>query len=89
MKQHEKCPKCKKPMTLSKGWKSGKFFLKCSSCGESTLLTKELVNHYICVSQIKCPQCARSLRSGLTARVSRYGLYITCDRGHTVKPDQI
>ena len=89
VKQHEKCPKCKKPMTLSRGWKSGKFFLKCPSCGESALLTKELVNHYICVSQVKCPQCARSLRSGLTARVSRYGLYITCDRGHTVKPDQI
>ena len=85
VKQHIKCPKCKAPMLLSRGFKSGKSYLKCSSCGETGLLDKNEVNHYISVSQVRCPEC----RSYLEAKIGKYGIFVVCDRGHTMKVDRI
>ena len=83
--EKERCPRCKAPMKLVKSRSSGKFFLGCSSCKETALLSKEFVNHYICVKQARCPKC----KSYLTAKVSKYGIYIKCDNAHTLKPDEI
>ena len=86
VKQHKKCPKCNAPMTLAKGWKSGKFYLKCSSCDEIAYLEKDFVNHYICVSQVRCPKC----KGYLDAKLSRKtGVFVACERGHTFGVDQL
>lgn len=82
----EKCPKCNSPMTLARG-KTGKCYLRCSSssCKETGLLTKEVANWYITHDNVKCPihHC------DIQARVGQYGLYIKCDMGHYLKPDEI
>jgi hypothetical protein len=74
-------------MKLAKGYGSGKFFLKCSasSCCSTSMLYRDDVNNYIRIYRPGCPQC----KGYLTARVSRYGLYIKCNNGHTARPDQI
>ena len=83
--EKEKCPSCKAPMRLIKSRSSGKFFLGCTSCKETALLSRDLVNHYICVRQVQCPKC----KSYLTAKVSKFGIYVKCDNEHTLKPDEI
>ena len=85
IKQHIKCTKCGFPMKLARGWKSGKFFMKCSKCDEIAYLDKNEVNHYISISQVKCPTC----KSYLTAGVGKHGFYIRCDRGHFIGADEI
>ncbi|MDO4796702.1 MAG: AAA domain-containing protein [Coriobacteriales bacterium] len=85
LQKYHKCPKCKSPIRLAKGYRSGKFYLKCSKCDETGLLYKDDVNNYIRIHRPGCPQC----KGYLTARVSRYGLFIKCNNGHTVRPDQI
>ena len=80
------CPKCKKHLVLVKG-RMGKFYLKCSntSCDHTEVLTKELVNHYISINNVTCPQDRGEIRAGL----GQYGIYIRCECGHYLKPDQI
>ncbi|RRF94610.1 MAG: hypothetical protein DUD31_03915 [Coriobacteriaceae bacterium] len=87
IKKHKRCPECGAPMMLSRGHKSGKFFLRCTSCEYVGYLTPEDVNHYICIAQARCPKCGASL----SARLSGYGVYIKCDGAarHTVRPDEI
>lgn len=87
IKEKKRCPKCKAPMTLARGHNSGKFYLKCSSCDGMEYLTSEDVNHYINVSQARCPKCGNTL----FARVSKFGLYIKCDGAarHTIQPNEI
>ena len=85
VQKHRKCSVCKAPMNLAEGHYSGKTFLRCSSCENTELLKREEVNHYICVSGARCPQC----KKGINAKLSKYGLYIMCDGGHKLKPNQI
>ncbi|MGE9983373.1 hypothetical protein [Slackia isoflavoniconvertens] len=90
MRENMKCMKCKRcggPMKLERGFKSGKFCAKCTvkACGETELVDKGFVNHYLCVKQARCPKC----KSHLEARISKFGIYIQCDRGHTIKLDEV
>ena len=87
MRKNMKCKRCGGPMKLERGFKSGKFYAKCTvkACGETELVDKGFVNHYLCVRQARCPKC----KSHLEARISKFGIYIQCDRGHTIKLDEV
>ena len=85
VQENMRCRECKAPMRLERGYNSKKFFARCSACKTTSLIDVNFLNHYICVKQARCPKC----RGYLTARVSTYGLYIKCDNGHTVRPDEI
>lgn len=85
---HKQCPKCDSSMSLCCS-KRGKWYIRCASCGERAYLEASFVNHYICVKQVKCPKCLRSLMSSLDAKVGPYGLFITCERHHKINPDEI
>lgn len=80
------CPKCKHYLVLAKG-KSGKYYLKCpeKNCDHTEFLTKEMINHYIKINNVTCPQD----HGELEGKLGRYGVYITCSCGHSIKPDQI
>lgn len=82
--ENKKCPICKKPLKLSKG-KSGKTILWCKECQKTSLLSPDDINHYMLINHVKCPlhKCE------MTAKVGPYGLYIKCDAGHYVKPEEI
>ena len=86
VRKKEKCPKCKSPMTLTRG-RSGKCYLKCTSsaCKETGLLSRELANWYIDSERVTCPihHC------DIHAVLNQYGIYIRCDHGHYMKPDEI
>ena len=87
MRENMKCKRCGGPMKLERGFKSGKFYAKCTvkACGETELVDKGFVNHYLCVKQARCPKC----KSHLEARISKFGIYIQCDCGHTIKLDEV
>ena len=80
------CPSCKHHLVLAKG-KTGKYYLRCpeKSCDHTEYLTKEMINHYIDINNVVCPQDKGELRG----RLGQFGVYITCSCGHTIKPDQI
>lgn len=80
------CPKCKQYLVLAKG-KTGKYYLRCpeSNCDHTEFLTKEMINNYIEMDNVVCPNDHGELRG----RLSQYGVYITCSCGHMIKPDQI
>ncbi len=86
VRKTERCPKCKSPMTVTRSMK-GKVFLKCSSskCKEIAWLTPEITNWYITRERVTCPihHC------GIHAALGKYGIYIKCDQGHFLKPDEI
>ena len=86
VRKMEKCPKCKSPMTVTRS-RQGKVFLKCSSssCKEIAYLTPEVTNWYIDREHVTCPihHC------GIHAALGKYGIYIRCDQGHFLKPDEI
>ena len=86
LSESEKCSKCKKPMVLTRG-KTGKCYMKCSSstCKETKLIDPEIVNAYINREYVKCPIHG----TGLFAGLSKYGIYVKCDMGHFLKPDEI
>ncbi|WP_026491434.1 AAA domain-containing protein [Butyrivibrio sp. XPD2002] len=82
----ERCPACKRPMVLTRSMK-GKCYLKCSNkgCKETKFLSKDIANIYITQKRVKCPihNCA------LHAGVSKFGIYVKCEMGHFMKPDEI
>lgn len=79
-----KCPDCKHPLRMTKG-KSGKTILWCKECKQTHLLTPNDINHYILVKHVKCPVH----KCDMVAKVGRYGLYVKCDEGHNIKPEEI
>lgn len=79
-----KCPGCGKYMKMSKG-KTGKTILWCKDCKKTDLLAPEEINSYIYQNGVKCPEHNRDIE----ARIGQYGLYIKCDCGHTIKPENI
>ena len=80
----KKCPICKNSLKMSKG-KSGKTILWCKECQKTSLLSPDDINHYMLINHIKCSQH----KCQMTAKVGQYGLYIKCDAGHYVKPEEI
>lgn len=79
------CEKCGQPMVLTKSFKSGKAYLKCSTCRNIAYLTKDEVNAYIHEKKVTCPQHHCGIHAGL----SKFGIYVKCDQGHYLKPDEI
>ena len=86
VRKKERCPKCKSPMTVTRSMR-GKVFLKCTSaaCKEIAYLTPEITNWYIDREHVTCPIHHCGIQSGL----GKYGIYVKCDRGHFLKPDEI
>ncbi|MDD6716860.1 MAG: AAA domain-containing protein [Firmicutes bacterium] len=79
------CQKCGKPMLLVKNRK-GIYYLKCSGCKGTALLTEEIVNFYIFQKHVTCP----THHCQIYARLGRYGIYVRCTQGgHYLKPDEI
>ena len=87
VRQMEKCPKCKSPMMLTRS-RQGKCYLKCSSpnCNEIAYLTKDFTNWYIERNRVCCPV---HKSSEIHAGLGKYGIYIRCQQGHYLKPDEI
>ena len=81
---HILCSNCQHAMTLAKG-RTGKTFLRCSSCKNTELLDYHVVNQYIKENHIVCPEHGNLLKAG----VSRYGLYVRCNKGHFIPPEKI
>ncbi len=79
------CEKCGQPMVLTKSFKSGKAYLKCSTCRNIAYLTKDEVNAYIHEKKVTCPQHHCGIHAGL----GKFGIYVKCDQGHYLKPDEI
>lgn len=84
IRKNEFCLNCKSPMVLAKG-RSGKPYIKCSKCKETSILSVDTVNQYILEKNIKCPQH----NCHIYAKVGPYGLYVKCDKDHTVKVEEI
>lgn len=84
VEEYAKCPKCKQPMKLTRS-RAGKIFLKCSVCGELDYLKPDFTNWYISKNHIRCP----IHKCGLCAGVGKYGIFVKCDQGHYLKPDEI
>ncbi len=80
----QKCSKCHKPMVLTRG-KTGKCYMKCSSCSETSLIQPEFLNSYITREYVRCP----IHKCGIFAGLSKFGIYVKCDMGHYLKPDEI
>lgn len=80
----KKCPVCGKYMVMTKG-KTGKTILWCNSCEKTDLLPLDEVNKYIYMNKIKCPEH----KCDIEAKLGIYGLYIKCDHGHSIKPENI
>lgn len=80
------CPECKHHLVLTKG-KTGKYYLRCpeKNCSHTEIIKIEMINHYIDMNNIVCPQD----KGELTAKIGPYGVYISCNHGHTVKLEQI
>lgn len=49
------CSKCVKSTKLELGFKSGKFYLKCPTCGNMDYLSKDDVNAYIDLNKCNVP----------------------------------
>lgn len=79
-----KCQSCKKVLELSKG-KSGKTILWCNECRKTELLSPEEINNYIYQKNVICPEHHGRVKAGL----GKWGLYVRCDCGHFLKPDEI
>ncbi|MGN1191428.1 MAG: AAA domain-containing protein [Dorea sp.] len=79
-----KCPFCKQALMLSRG-KSGKTILWCKVCKKTQLLSPDDVNHYMRINHVRCPQH----KCEMVAGVGKFGLYIRCNAGHYVKPEEI
>jgi len=86
VRKMEKCPVCKSPMTVTRSHR-GKVYLKCSSssCKEMAYLTPDITNWYIDREQVTCPIHHCGIRAG----VGKYGIYVRCEQGHFLKPDEI
>ena len=84
VEQNMKCPTCKKPLIMSKG-KSGKTILWCKECKKTELLRPDDINRYMNIGNVKCPQH----NCYMEAKLGKYGLYIRCEAGHYVKPEEI
>ena len=79
-----KCPFCRKPLVMTRG-KSGAPILWCKDCKKTQLLNPDDINHYMLVNHTTCDKC----HAEMTAKVGPYGVYIKCDNGHYINPEDI
>ncbi len=84
IKESETCKKCGAPMSLSQG-RSGKYILKCSSCGSFDLLSMHTMNKYLNKANAKCSVCGKDVYAG----VGQYGIYVKCNNGHFTKLSEL
>lgn len=82
--KYKKCPECKQSLNMTKG-KSGKTILWCKECKKTHLLSPDDINHYMLINHVKCPLH----KCDMEAKVGKWGLYIRCDAGHNIKPEEI
>jgi len=84
VENYVKCSKCESPMKLAKG-RRGNCYLRCSSCKNMEYLTPDITNQYIERENVMCPihHCK------IHAKLGKYGIFIKCDQGHFMKPDEI
>lgn len=80
----ETCKKCGAPMDLTKGH-SGKYILKCSSCGSFDLLSVHTMNKFLDKVNAKCPVCGKDIYAG----VGQFGIYVKCNNGHFTKLSEL
>ena len=80
----ETCKKCGAPMDLSRGH-SGKYILKCSSCGSFDLLSVHTMNKYLDKVNAKCSVCGKDIYAG----VGQFGIYVKCNNGHFTKLSEL
>lgn len=87
VEEKEFCPACKSHMVLTKNAR-GTAYLKCSNkaCKETKYLTVDLMNWYISSHNVGCP---KHDGGELKGRLGKYGPYVTCTCGHTLKPHDI
>lgn len=83
----EFCPDCKHHMMLVKNQR-GTVYLRCSNknCKNMKYLSTDLINWYISNCNVKCP---KNDGGELTGMLGKYGPYVKCSRGHTLKPESI
>jgi ribosomal protein S27AE len=82
VRNHCECSRCSEPMTLVK---SNKFFMKCKQCGNTQMLSTNMVNRYLDSIRGKCPRCGKDLY----AANGQYDVYVRCSDNHTSKLDEI
>ena len=80
--EHLSCEKCGASMKLVK---TRKFFLGCTQCDETRLLTPDEINEYIETCNVVCPECGGAVHGA----VSRYGIYVRCENKHNISVDEI
>lgn len=80
----KRCPSCKQPLKMTRG-KSGKAILWCKDCRRTEVISPGDVEHYISKYHVRCPEH----KCEITVKLSSYGIYLRCDRGHNLKPEQI
>lgn len=87
VEEKEFCPACKSHMVLTKNAR-GTAYLKCSNkaCKETKYLTVDLMNWYISSHNVGCP---KHDGGELKGRLGKYGPYVICTCGHTLKPHDI
>lgn len=76
------CERCGAAMKLVK---TRKFFLGCTQCDETRLLTPDEVDEYINDFDVTCPECGGEIHGA----VSRYGIYVRCENKHNFGVDAI
>ncbi len=84
IKEKIRCENCKSVVKMTRG-KSGKLHLKCIDCKHTQLLDKNELNNYIFNYNVTCPMHKFHLKAGL----GQFGLYVRCDVGHFIKPEEI
>lgn len=74
--QTKKCPECGAAMRLKVGYETGKYYLRCPSCRKTAALKRNDIDHYLSVSQARCPRCGGELYVGYN---KWKGYFLECD----------
>lgn len=78
------CSDCNRAMELARN-RNGTTYLKCKSCNHVEFLTKDFVEQYIRHERVRCPQHHCTIK----VRLGKQGVYIQCQEGHFLRPDEI
>ena len=84
IEENVKCEKCGKKLDLVRNAKD-RCYLKGKECSHVEYLTPDEVNNYIVKYHRLCPIHHCPITSGL----SKDGVYVRCEQGHFMKPDEI
>lgn len=78
------CEKCGRKLELVRNSRR-KSYLRGKECTHMEYLTPDQVNRYIAYYKRLCPIHGCPISSGL----SKYGVYVRCEQGHFMNPDEI